>query len=158
MTVRFVPNRENNRVFGRIENLQRLTRRGIRQGMARAGQTLIAEANRAILNDPKTGVVYIRRDRAGRRRRHQSSAPGETHANLSGDLRRSLSFQKHGVDSLEFGYGVSSGRSAPPYAGKIEFGPRGNSNQARPSLLNALNSQQGNLTQHFEDEILRGLQ
>jgi len=158
MTVRFVPNWENDRVFGRIENLQRLTRRGLRQGMFRAGQTLRAEASRAILNDPKTGIVYIRRDRAGRRRRHQSSAAGETHANLSGTLRRSLSFQLRGSSEIEFGYGVSSGRSAPPYAGKIEFGPRGRSNQARPSLLNALNSQQGNLTQHFEREILEGLQ
>ena len=156
MTVRFVPNRENDRVFGRIENLQRLTRRGLRQGMFRAGQTLRAEASRAILNDPKTGIVYIRRDRAGRRRRHQSSAAGETHANLSGTLRRSLSFQLRGSSEIEFGYGVSSGRSAPDYAGFVEFGTT--KMRARPSLLNALNSQQGNLTQHFENEILEGLQ
>jgi len=156
MTVRFVPDRQNDRVFGRIENLQRLTRRGLRQGMFRAGQTLRAEASRAILNDPKTGIVYIRRDRAGRRRRHQSSAAGETHANLTGALRRSLSFQLRGSSEIEFGYGVSSGRSAPDYAGFVEFGTT--KMRARPSLLNALNSQQGNLTQHFENEILEGLQ
>ena len=156
MTVRFVPNRQNDRVFGRIENLQRLTRRGLRQGMFRAGQTLRAEASRAILNDPKTGIVYIRRDRSGRRRRHQSSAPGETHANLTGTLRRSLSFQLRGSSEIEFGYGVSSGRSAPDYAGFVEFGTT--KMRARPSLLNTLRSQQGNLTQHFEREILEGLQ
>jgi len=156
MTVRFVPNRQNDRVFGRIENLQRLTRRGLRQGMFRAGQTLRAEASRAILNDPKTGIVYIRRDRAGRRRRHQSSAAGETHANLTGTLRRSLSFQLRGSSEIEFGYGVSSGRSAPDYAGFVEFGTT--KMRARPSLLNTLNSQRGNLTQHFENEILEGLQ
>jgi len=155
MTVRFVPNRENDRVFGRIENLQRLTRRGLRQGMFRAGQTLIAAASTEILNGPKTGRIYIRRDRIGRRRRHQSSAPGETHANLTGTLRRSLSFQLRGSSQVEFGYGVSSGRSAPEYARFVEFGTT--KMRARPSLLNALNSQQGNLTQHFENEILEGL-
>ncbi len=155
MTVRFTASRGNDRVFGRIEGLEKLTRKGIRQGMARAGQTLIAVASREILKGPKTGRIYIRRDSIGRRRRHQASAPGETHANLTGTLRRSLSFQKHGATELEFGYGVSSGKSAPDYARFVEFGTT--KMKARPSLRNTLNSQQGNLTQHFEREIVDAL-
>jgi HK97 gp10 family phage protein len=155
MTVRFTPGRGNDRVFGRIEGLEKLTRKGLRRGMFKAGQALISEASREILKGTKTGIVYIRRDRAGRRRRHLSSAPGETHANLSGMLRRSLSYQLHGATEIEFGYGVSSGKSAPDYAGWVEFGTT--KMRARPSLGNALRSQQGNLTEHFERGILKEL-
>ena len=155
MTVKFIQNRQNNRVFGRIENTFKLTKRGLRQGMFKAGQSLIAEANREILKGQKTGRIYIRRDRIGRRRRHQASAPGETHANLTGELRKSLSFQAHGSSELEFGYGVSSGKDAPEHGKFVEFGTT--KMKPRPSLRNALNAEQSNLTEHFEREILKAL-
>lgn len=155
MSIRFVADRENERVFGRIEGLEKLTRQGLRRGMFRAGQALAAEASRMILRDPKTGRVYVRRDRAGRRRRHMASAAGETHANLSGTLRRSLSYQLHGATEIEFGYGVSSGKVAPDYAAFVEFGTT--KMKPRPSLRNTLNAQQKNLTQHFETGIQRAL-
>lgn len=151
MTMTFARNRENGRVFGRIENLEKLTKQGVRRGMFRAGQALKSEANRAILKDAKTGVVYMRRTRSGRRRRHQASAPGETHANMTGTLRRSLSFQLKGTKDIEFGYGVSSGKEAPKYAKFVEFGTR--NMKPRPTLKNALNKEQGNLAQHFNNEI-----
>lgn len=156
MTVKFIASRQNDRVFGRIENLDKLTRQGLRRGMFRAGQSLRAEASREILKGSKTGRIYIRRIAGGRRRRHQASAAGETHANLTGTLRRSLSFQLRGSTEIEFGYGVSSGRSAPDYARFVEFGTT--RMKARPSLRNALRSEQGNLTQHFENEIVDALQ
>lgn len=155
MTVTFVADRENDRVFGQIENTGEATRRGLRQGMFRSGHTLIKAASQEILHGNKTGITYIRRDRAGRRRRHQASAPGETHANMTGTLRRSLSFQLTGVTQIEFGYGVSAGNSAPEYAAFVEFGTT--RMRARPSLLNTLNAQQGNLVQHMRDEIVRAL-
>lgn len=151
MTVKFTRNRDNKKVFGVIENIPNLTRRGLRQGMFKVGHSLIAVANQEILKGVKTGIVYIRRDKAGRRRRHLSSAPGETHANRTGTLRRSLSFQLRGSSEIEFGYGVSSGKEAPEYAKFVEFGTT--KMKARPSLLNALNSEQGNMTQHFENGI-----
>lgn len=152
MTVRFVADRNNPRVFGRIENIEGLTRRGLRQGMFRAGHDLITEASREILRGTKTGRTYIRRDRRGRRRRHRSGAPGQTHANFSGAARRSLSFQLRGASEIEFGYGVSSGRDAPEHARFIEFGTR--RMRARPSIGNAITAQQRNITQHFQREIL----
>jgi len=151
MTVKFKQDRQNDRVFGVIKDIPKLTRRGLRQGMFKVGHSLIAVASRDILKGAKTGIVYIRRDKAGRRRRHQSSAPGETHANRSGTLRRSLSFQLKGSSEIEFGYGVSSGKEAPEYAKFVEFGTT--KMKARPSLLNALNAEQGNMTQHFGNGI-----
>ena len=155
MTVRFTPNRDNNKVFGKIENISNLTKRGLRQGMFKVGHSLIAVASNEILKGKKTGITYIRRDRAGRRRRHLSSAPGETHANMTGTLRKSLSFQLRGSSEIGFGYGVSSGKEAPEYAKFVEFGTT--KMKARPSLLNALNASQGNMTQHFEDGIKKAL-
>lgn len=155
MTVKFTPNRQNRKVFATIEDLPDLTRRGLRQGMFKVGQGLIAVASREILKGDKTGIVYIRRDRAGRRRRHMSSAPGETHANRSGALRRSLSFQLRGSSEIEFGYGVSSGKEAPEYAKWVEFGTT--KMKARPSLNNALDAEQGNMTQHFGGGIMKVL-
>lgn len=144
MTVKFTQNRQNTKVFAVIKDIPKLTRRGLRQGMFKAGQGLISEANREILKGGKTGVIYIRRDRAGRRRRHMSSAAGESHANLSGTLRKSLSFQLRGSSEIEFGYGVSSGKEAPEYARFVEFGTT--KMKARPSLNNALDAEQGNMT------------
>lgn len=153
MTVKFIQVSGNKDVFARIEGTEKLTKRGLRQGMFRSGQTLRASASQEILKGKKTGIIYVRRIKGGRRRRHQSSAPGETHANLTGTLRRSLSFQLRGSKEIEFGYGVSAGKSAPDYARTIEFGS--SKIRARPSLKNALNKEQGNLVQHFLDEIIK---
>ena len=155
MTVNFTQSTKNDQVFGTIKNIPKLTKQGLRRGMFKVGHSLIAVANQNILKGDKTGVVYIRRDRAGRRSKHQSSAPGETHANLSGTLRRSLSFQLRGSSEIEFGYGVSSGKEAPEYASFVEFGTT--KMKARPSLKNALNAEQGNMTQHFSGGINKAL-
>jgi len=155
MTVQFISSRGNDKVFGRIEGIEKLTQRGLRQGMFRSGQSLRSEANREILKGSKSGKVYIRKIAGGRKRRHKSSAAGESHANMTGTLRRSLSFQLRGTKEIEFGYGVSSGKTAPDYAKFVEFGTT--KMKPRPSLKNALNSQQGNLTQHFKNEIRKAL-
>lgn len=152
MTVKFVADRKNSKTFAKIEGIEKLTRRGLRQGAFKAGNTIIAEASREILKGSKTGKVYVRRDKRGRRRRHKSSAPSETHANFSGAARRSLSFQIRGASEIEVGYGVSSGKDAPEHAKHIEFGTK--NMKARPSIKNAIESEQGNITSHFERGIL----
>lgn len=153
MAVGFIEQRQNARIEDRINGIEKLTKRGIRQARFKVGHGLIAAASQEILKGPKTGRIYIRRDRIGRRRRHQASAPGETHANLSGDLRKSLSFQIRGSDSMEFGYGVSGPKEAPPYAEWVEFGST--RMKARPSLRNAIRAEQGNTIKHFEREIIK---
>ncbi len=153
MTVRFISASGNRGVFGKIEGLGALTKKGIRQGMFKSGKSLIARASSEILRKPKSGRTYIIVDRAGRRRRHVASAPGETHANITGETRRSLSYQLHGTSQLEFGYGVSQGKTASDWAEELEFGPSGDSKAARPSLQNALRHQTGSTVQHFQAEI-----
>ncbi len=82
----------------------------------------------------KTGRTYIVRNRRGRRVAHRASAPFETHADLTGTLRRALSWKTRGTNSLLIGYGVA-GRPSPEYA-RIEFGI--GDIDPRPSILNTL--------------------
>ena len=148
--------RGNREVFSKLEGLGNLTRKAIRQTWFRAGKDLKAEANREILRRPKSGRTYIVRGRGGRRRRHVASKPGETHANLRGDLRRSLSWKVRGTDRMDFGYGVSTtARNAAPDYAEIEFGL--GRVKARPSLKNAIDATQRNIERHFVEEMDRRL-
>jgi len=101
----------------------------------------------------KSGNVYFVRKR-GRRVRHQASAPFETHADLSGVLRRSLAFKVQGTENLKIGYGVNPNRDAPEYA-LIEFGYGGI--LPRPSIGNVLDSPDGENMQ-FETFFERRLE
>lgn len=147
MTAKFIVGPGNKRVIEKIIGLDNAIKQGIRQGMFDSGHTLIKSASTEILRKPKSGRTYLIMNKSGRRRRHVASAPGETHANLTGAARRSLSFQIQGVTSLEFGYGVSAGKDAPDYVEKLE--------STRPSLQNAIRDEQQTMLQHFERDILR---
>jgi len=129
--------------FRQIETNAENVRQAIRQTFFFMGRDLKKEISKAILSkEGKTGNVYNVRlkiksgrnkGKPGRRIRHQSSAPGETHADLSGDLRKSLGWKVHGTDSLEIGYGIT--KTAPEYA-DIEFG--NDRVAARPSIRNSI--------------------
>lgn len=147
MTAKFIIEPKNKRVIKKLIGLDNLVKQGIRQGMFDSGDGLIRSASTEILRKPKSGRTYLISDKGGRRRRHVASAPGETHANLTGAARRSLSYQIKGTTSFEFGYGVSSGKDAPDYVEKLEG--------TRPSLQNAIRDEEQNMVQHFERQILR---
>lgn len=137
-----------------IKNLRKLTKSGVEAAAFTSGQGLVKATSKEIIRKPKGGRTYIRRDRAGRKRRHVASAPGETHANMTGRLRRSLGF-KVNPSQLEFGYGVQS-NGAPEYAEFVEFGT--SRMKARPSLQNGMRSQRRNFMVNFEREIGKRLE
>lgn len=153
--MRIIPDSNNGRVFIQIRNLTEITERSIRHGFFQMGKDLRKTASDEILRRPKSGRVYVIRTRSGRRRRHVASAPGETHANLSGTLRRSIGWHVTGHRRLEWGYGVD--KPAPEYGRAIEHGS--SRIQPRPSLRNAMNAIERNATnyfnQSFNDELRR---
>lgn len=153
VTVKDRPRAE--RAFASIERTPSSTRRAIRQAWFDLGIDLRAEANAEILRKPKGGRVYVVRGPGGRRRRHVASAPGETHANLTGRLRKSISWKVHGTDSMEFGYGISTRPSedAPEYDEHVEFGT--SRMEPRPSLDNAIEAKQGDAERNFVDAMDR---
>lgn len=141
----------NAQVFAELEDVEGGTRRAIRQSWFALADDIFKRANEEILRKPKRGRVYIRRDRAGRRRRHVASAPGETHANMTGRLRKALSWIVHGNAEMRFGYGVN--KQSPEYDENVEFGARHMA--ARPSIENAIDDTQGNAQGHFEGAMDR---
>lgn len=129
---------ENDRVYASIGKVEGKTRRAIRHAWFDLGKALKASANRAILDKKsKSGNVYMIRSRTGsrRRRRHVASAPGQSHANMFGALRKSLGWKVHGYENMEFGYGASP-RPVPRYAPFVEYGT--SRMEHRPSLHNAI--------------------
>lgn len=153
MTIEFTADRKNDRIFDEFGNVNHNMRQSIRRGWFRLGQDLKSEANTEILKKPKHGHTYFIRTKGGRRRRHIASAPGETHANLTGKLRRSISWKVHGHEKLDFGYGISTTakNKAPKYDEWVEFGT--SRMDPRPSLQNAINETQRNAEDHFQREL-----
>ena len=97
-----------NLVGGKIKNLDMATRAGIRQGLYNLGSNLKQTSSKEMLKRNKTGRVYRYKGR-----RHQASARGETAANRSGKLRKSIDFQVQGSEGLRFG-------ASAPYAEFLE--------------------------------------
>ena len=112
------------------------TQRQLRHALFEVGENWQRSANESILRGTKTGRVYIRKIKGGRTRKHRSSAPGESHANMTGTLRRSLGWKVSGSKRLVFGYGVI--QSAPDYAHNVEV------TKNRPSIKNAVNAERRN--------------
>jgi HK97 gp10 family phage protein len=146
--------KSSQKAIARIRNLNKLTRSGVEFAAYTSGRGLVKTTSAEILKKPKGGRVYVRRDRSGRRRRHVASAPGETHANMSGELRRSLSF-KVNLQQIDFGYGVDK-NDAPEYAEFVEFGTQ--KAAPRPSLQNGIKSERRNFQNNFEREIGKRLE
>jgi len=138
----------NKRHFRDLGDAEIKTTRAIRQTWFALGEDLKDRSRAEILRKPKSGQTYFLRLR-GRRVRHVASAPGETHANFTGELRKSIGYKIHGNNEMSFGYGIT--RDAPDYAEFVEFGTRRMA--ARPSLENAINYTQGNVQRHFTSEM-----
>jgi hypothetical protein len=154
-TVGFVGDRRNSAEFKKLDAVRFRTRKAIRESWFRLGIDLSKEANEEIKRKPKSGRTYIIRTAGGRRRRHVASAPGETHANLSGRLRRSVSWKVHGSERMEFGYGFSTtaANAAPEYDIHVEDGT--SRMAARPSIANAVKKIKSTTTSHFEKAMLK---
>jgi len=126
------------------ENIADSTITGIEKALWRSGKTLMKKFSEQVLDKSmKTGIIYIRKDRLGRRRRHQASAAGETPANRSGFYRRSSGFIMQGTQ-LAFG-------NSAPYAGFLETGT--SRMAARPGLGNAVRASERDIIRNFATEI-----
>lgn len=125
--------------FVGVVHLDKATRAGIRYGLYTLGQEYKVSARKEMLKKNKTGRIYTVRIR-GRTRRHRASAPGQTAANLGGDLRKSIDFNVQGVDGLRFGANT-------PYAKRLEL------QQNRPTLKNAIKANYRNATKLIQRGI-----
>jgi hypothetical protein len=147
----------NSKIFMKLQKLKPKSRKVIRASWFALGRDLKNEANKEILRTPKGGKTYLIRTRGGRRKRHVASAPGESHANLSGKLRRSISWKIHGYSRMDFGYGfaTAAGGRTPKYDAWIEDGTKDGRIKPRPSIENAVNKVKNNTNDHFQKQMLK---
>jgi hypothetical protein len=160
--VGFTGDIKNQTVFKGLDRLKDRSKIAIRSAWFEVAKDLSTEANKEILRKPKGGHTYFIRMKNGRYRRHVASAPGETHANLTGKLRRSVSWKVHGFYMMEFGYGFATGAKnrAPIYDSWVEDGHKQGKKRVaeRPSMGNAVKTVNGRATNQFDRQILREFQ
>lgn len=147
MSIEFKADSNNRKAELLIINTIRLTKKGIRQGFYNVGKNLKATANKDILAKDKTGQVYLVR-RGKVIRRHRSSAPGQTFANLSGAARKTLDFKVRGANELEFGFQ----RNQETFYTKIL-----ETSLNRPALGNAVKKEEGNTIMILERELKKAV-
>lgn len=146
---------ENAQVFKTLDRLRQKSQIAIRSNWFDLGRDLKNEANKEIKRRPKSGITYFIRMKGGRYKRHVASAPGETHANLTGRLRRSVSWKVHGFARMVFGYGfaTTAGNKAPEYDTFVEDGTK--NAKPRPSIGNAVKAIRRTATVGFRQQIMK---
>lgn len=143
---------KSQKVLINIEDLNKLTKKSIRRAFIFIGKDLRTISRQFILKGPKTGIIY-RKLRAGRgitrRRRvrdHRASALGESPANETGRLRRSIGWRFGGGNSIDFGASAESDKGFP-YARQLEL------EMDRPYLIRAIRERQKVTENYFRKEI-----
>jgi len=103
--IKITPNHNNKTVLVELHRSADGIRRGIRRGLFDIGRAHVRNARKSITAGAKTGRVYNIRGT-----KHQASAPGESPANLSGTLQKSINYTVRGSSEMEFGDKVFYGR------------------------------------------------
>lgn len=140
----------NQKVKLNIDNIQALTRQGVRRAFYNIGKDLKRDSVKKIRSNRKTGRVYTKR-LGGRIVLHRASAPGEYPANFTGNLAKNIKYRPINSDKLEFG--VSS---------KLNYGKfleRGTFNmKPRPFLLPTIRGNFNKIEVHFNTQIKNHIQ
>lgn len=135
---------KNRKVVIQIENISKLTHKGIRTAFYNLGKDMKATAKKNILKKPRFGRVYNFRGQ-----KHIASVEGESFANRSGDALVTLGWQTHGSDSMDFGFKANANTL---YTKILE------EKKNRPTLQIAVESNWKNAQTHFNREIERSLE
>jgi len=148
-------NMANDQFYYGLSRVPEGTHRVIRQCWFNMLKGLERTVKDDINNTPKRGVTRIIRLKSGRRKRHTASAPGQAHANITRDTRKSIGWIVSGTSDAKFGYGVLDA-DAPEYSKWLEFGvPLGNKATARPSIFRNLVNL--DFESHFSSAAKKGI-
>jgi len=143
--------RNNQAIILRLKSSPKNAKVGIVTGFHRLGNLEVLHARKLIRKGPKTGRLY---SIPGRKRRHRASAPGQSPANLFGNLARSIGYQIYG-DEMSF---MTRGNSKGPavqingvsYGGFLE-------NKNRPFLSKTVSHFDSTAENIFNDEIYENI-
>lgn len=132
-----------------LRDMPKNVQRGVERAFWQVGQNLKRQVDYQVLRTPKTGKYYKKPNG----RRYRSSAAGESHANVTGTLRKSAGASVGGME-MEFGYGGGRIR-APKYAAAIELGRLDGTIKARPTLANSVDEEIGSAVEFLGDYTVR---
>tara|TARA_R110000868_G_scaffold378674_4_gene644250 strand:+ start:770 stop:1243 length:474 start_codon:yes stop_codon:yes gene_type:complete len=140
-----------------INNLDKLTNKGVRKGFYFAGKSLVRESVKLINKKPKSGRTYIVNQGIGgkilkNKRFHVASAPGEAPAVITGKLRKSITFMVENHNMLRFG-------ATAEYAGVLEKGGIAGKYRIkpRPFLMPSIFNENKNNTLYLRNNILKSI-
>ena len=134
------------RFFEAAGEIAARTRFGVEKAFWKSGKDIQGEFNRQVLSKNKTGTLYIRKDRLGRRRKHVASDAGETPANRTGAYRRGFGFIVRGARELVIG-------DSEQHALFLELGTT--RMKARPGLSNAINASERDIMRNLTGEVVK---
>lgn len=137
MTIKMAIDRKNRRADIHIKNANRVTKNQIRLGFMMLGNRLVDDCRRYILEPPKTGIKWPSL-------KNRSSKKGESPAEQSGLLRRSINYQQRGGDQMDFG-------------SRIDYAPFLEGDLERPFISRAVDENERNGEKIMEDSIKQGL-
>lgn len=141
----------NNKGLKSARLLKRNFKNGIRKAMIDISFEVKSEAKRLILDPPKTGRIYpVYLKRLKKKIYHQSSAPYEAPANLTGQLMKSI---RSKVGSQGNRFTLSAGNNRVSYAADLEFGNIRRNLLPRPYLISSINNKSSYITQKFYSSI-----
>lgn len=155
--ISITPGKQNKAVLKHIKRLPVSTKKGISKAFLQIGPDVINNA-KEFMKRPKHGADYkVFWSTAGRRlkrgRIHRASSKGEAPAILSGELFRSMGFNRRTFDNLEIG-------STADHAKYLEPSPDGSWSGYldRPFLRNAIRKSNRNIqtyiSQYVHDAII----
>ena len=138
------------KVVVNLLKFKKINKIAIKKSFMSIGKDLKSMSNKLILDKNKTGRIYLVRLR-GALKRHQSSAAGESPANLTGNLRKKLFWKTRGNSELIFGDNAQ-------YAGYLELGTdkKPHKMAKRPYLIKSIKDNQRNIERHFIRNIKKG--
>lgn len=141
--IKVIPNYQNKEIEYQLKKVPWSMHKGIRTALFEIGAENIQQTKKFIYAPPKTGRIYNYRGK-----RHQASAPGQSPANRSGFLARSLDYRVSGIQRVEF-------FSTAKYSNYLEDGTE--NMQPRPYFIRTSNAKkQANfrsLQRHVYDRI-----
>lgn len=139
--VRIKPKAGTNRIIIGVKRSLRKFRRGVRHALFEIGRESVQHTRGLILDKNKNGRIYNIKGI-----RHQASAAGESPANFSGTLQKSVKYNVRGASEVEFGDKVDYGLYLEEGTTKIA---------ARPHLAKTVADRHQNVRRSMEIHVDR---
>lgn len=149
MSITITTTRETDHILLDIGKHSIKHQKALRLALNEIGSELVNKIANYIFRPPKTGRIYIFRGR-----KHQASAPGQSPANRTGRLARSIDYKVRSYSEMVFG-------AKAFYGGYLEHGTHNDDGswriQPRPYIIRGFNAVKKNLIRSILENIDREL-